>query len=396
MVIKPKMRGFICTTAHPAGCAANVREQIEYAAKHTVNGPKRVLVIGSSTGYGLACRVAAAFCCGADTVGVFFERESSGERTATAGWYNNREFERIAKKREHIAESVNGDAFSKEIKSETIELIKNKISGGKVDLVIYSLASPRRTDPETGKVYSSVIKPIGKAFTSKTVDFHTGKVSNVSIEPASDDEIPQTVAVMGGEDWLLWIKAMTDAGVLEKGAATIAFSYIGPSLTHAVYKDGTIGRAKEDLEEKARLITSLLKPNCGKAFVSVNKALVTQASSAIPVVPLYISILYRLMKRDGTHEDCTAQMVRMFEERLYKNGTPEDWSLIPTDEAGRIRMDDWEMKQELQSEIDRVWRDVTTENVNDMTDIAGFRNDFMRLFGFDVDGIDYGADVTDL
>lgn len=396
MIIKPKMRGFICTTAHPAGCAANVREQIEYAAKHPVaDGPKRVLVIGSSTGYGLACRVAAAFCCGADTIGVFFERESAGERTATAGWYNNREFERVAKARRLTAESINGDAFSNKVKSETIELIKSKMPGGKVDLVIYSLASPRRTDPETGKVYSSVIKPVGKAFSSKTVDFHTGSVTDVLIEPASDDEISQTVAVMGGEDWLLWMKAMSDADVLEQKAATVAFSYIGPVLTHAVYKDGTIGKAKEDLEEKARLITSLLEPYGGKAFVSVNKALVTQASSAIPVVPLYISILYKLMKRNGNHEDCAAQMVRMFGERLYKEGIPSGWSLVPTDGDGRIRMDDWEMEPGLQSEIDRIWREVTSENVTELTDLAGYREDFMRLFGFDVAGIDYGADVRD-
>lgn len=396
MIIKPKMRGFICTTAHPSGCAANVREWADYAVKHQIpNAPKRVLVIGSSTGYGLACRVASAFCYGADTIGVFFERESSGSRTATAGWYNNLEFERLAKEKGLVAESVNGDAFSNEVKSEAVGLIKSKIKDGKVDLVIYSLAAPKRTDPDTGKVYSSVIKPIGKAYESKTVDFHTGEVTNVSIEPATGDEIPGTVAVMGGDDWLRWLHTMQEADVLAENAMTVAFSYIGPSMTHAVYKDGTIGRAKEDLEEKAKQITELLSPIHGKAFVSVNKALVTQASSAIPVVPLYMAILFKLMKEDNTHEGCIEQMVRMYSERLYRNGAAAGWSNTPVDGDGRIRMDDLEMESGLQSRIGEVWNEVTTENVNELTDIAGYRDDFLRLFGFGIESVDYDADVED-
>ncbi|MCL2035080.1 MAG: trans-2-enoyl-CoA reductase family protein [Oscillospiraceae bacterium] len=387
MVIKPKIRGFICTTAHPLGCAENVKIQVEYAKANPIKGaPKRVLVIGSSTGYGLACRIAAAFCCEADTIGVFFEREASSNRTATAGWYNNREFERLAKDSGRIAESINGDAFADDVKQETIRLIKGKLPGGKVDLIIYSLAAPKRRDPVTGGVYSSVIKPIGDAYKSKTVDFHTGIIHDVTIEPAAQDEIAGTVKVMGGEDWLLWIKAMTSAGVIEQNAVTAAFSYIGPSLTFPVYKNGTIGTAKEDLEEKAKQITSLLSTQGGKAFVAVNKALVTQASSAIPVVPLYISILYKLMKKNGTHEDCIRQMARMFKDRLYAGE-------IPVDEAGRIRMDDWEMQPALQEEVGRIWGEVTNETVGELTDIDGYRDDFMRLFGFGFPDIDYDADV---
>lgn len=394
MVIKPKMRGFICTTAHPSGCAANVREWADYAAKHQIsNAPKRVLVIGSSTGYGLACRVASAFCYNADTVGVFFERESSGSRTATAGWYNNLEFTRLARAKGLVCESINGDAFSNEVKAETIGLIKDKMKGSKVDLVIYSLASPKRTDPDTGRVYSSVIKPIGKAYESKTVDFHTGSVTNVSIEPAVGDEISETVSVMGGDDWLRWLSAMQEADVLAENAMTVAFSYIGPSMTHAVYKDGTIGRAKEDLEKKANQITELLSPIHGKAFVSVNKALVTQASSAIPVVPLYMAILFKLMKENNTHEGCIEQMVRMYSDRLYKDGATIDWSKTPVDEDGRIRMDDLEMEPGLQHRIGEIWNEVTTENVTELTDITGYRDDFLRLFGFGIDGIDYDADI---
>lgn len=390
------MRGFICTSAHPSGCAANVRAWAEHAAANPItDAPKRVLVIGASTGYGLACRVASAFCYSADTVGVFFERESSGNRTATAGWYNNLEFERLAKEKGLVAESINGDAFSNEVKAETIDLIKSKIPSGKVDLVIYSLAAPRRTDPDTGTVYSSVLKPIGKAYQSKTVDFHTGDVTNVDIQPATDDEISETVAVMGGDDWLRWLTAMQSADVLADNAATIAFSYIGPAMTHAVYKDGTIGRAKEDLEEKAKQITTLLSPLHGKAFVSVNKALVTQASSAIPVVPLYMSILFKLMKQNGTHEGCIEQMVRMYRDRLYRNGALAVWSEVHVDDAGRIRMDDLEMEPELQRKVDDIWKKVTTENVSELTDIAGYRDDFMRLFGFGVEGIDYDEDILE-
>lgn len=392
MVIKPKMRGFICTTAHPGGCAENVRAQMEYAKGNPIEcAPKRVLVIGSSTGYGLACRVTAAFGGGADTVGVFFERAGSGSRTATAGWYNNLEFERLAKAEGLLAESINGDAFSDEVKHQAVSLIKEKMPGGKVDLIIYSLAAPKRRDPVTDAVYSSVIKPIGSAYKNKTVDFHTEEVTEITVEPALPDEIDQTVKVMGGEDWLLWMKAMADASVLENSAITVAFSYIGPALTFPVYKNGTIGRAKEDLEEKSKQITALLSPLNGRSFVAVNKALVTQASAAIPVVPLYVSILYKLMKEQGTHEDCIRQMVRMFKDRLY--GRTEKQSTIPVDEAGRIRMDDWEMEPAVQERISQIWDAVHTGNIAECTDIKGYRDDFLRLFGFGSPRIDYDADV---
>jgi enoyl-[acyl-carrier protein] reductase/trans-2-enoyl-CoA reductase (NAD+) len=381
------MRGFICTTAHPAGCAENVRKQVEYAEKANLqNGPKRVLVIGSSTGYGLAARITAAFSCGAATLGVFFEKQAAKGRTATAGWYNNLAFERQARESGLVAESVNGDAFSNAVKQETITRIREKL-GGKLDLVVSSLASPKRQDPETGEVYSSVIKPLGKPFTGKTVDFHSGEVSQVEIAPASEDEAANTVKVMGGEDWLLWMQALNDADLLAENAVTVAFSYIGPELTHAVYKDGTIGRAKEDLEQKAGQIDALLSPIGGKAYVSVNKALVTQASAAIPVVPLYMSILFKLMKESGTHEDCIGQMVRLFSARLYA-GTD-----MPLDEAGRIRLDDLEMAPEIQAAVDSLWPRVNTANAEELTDLRGYREDFLRLFGFGLKNVDYSADI---
>lgn len=390
MIIKPKTRGFICTTAHPLGCAENVRQQIEYAKQNPVeNGPRGVLVIGSSTGYGLASRITAAFGCRAATVGVFFEKPAANGRTASAGWYNNAAFEQEAASDGLPFCSINGDAFSNEIKAETIAAIKSCLPGGKADLVVYSLAAPKRTDPETGEVYSSVIKPIGQAYHSKTVDFHTGVVSDVDVAPANEAEIAGTVAVMGGEDWLLWVRALSEAGVLAHNAATVAFSYIGPALTHPVYKDGTIGRAKLDLEEKSCLITELLAPVSGKAYVSVNKALVTQASAAIPVVPLYISLLYKIMKRDGLHEGCIEQITRLFRERLYAGGA------VPADEAGRIRLDDWEMLPAVQEEIDRLWPKITTENAERLTDLLGYREEFFRLFGFGISGVDYDADIAE-
>lgn len=396
MIIKPKTRGFICTTAHPAGCAHNVADQVEYAkAFGRIDGPRRALVIGSSTGYGLACRIAAAFGSNADTIGVFFEKPSSGGRTATAGWYNNQAFERMARQAGRVAESVNGDAFSDEVKRQVIDRIKNSLPGGQVDLVIYSLAAPKRKDPATGQVYSSVIKPIGQVFTGKTVDFHTGQVSVVDIQPATEQEADETVAVMGGADWLLWMEALQAAGVLAEKAGTAAFSYIGPSLTHAVYKDGTIGRAKEDLEAKAKAIDTLLAPIGGKAFVSVNKALVTQASAAIPVVPLYMALLFKTMKARGLHEGCIEQMVRLFADRLYKEGGSGHWDKVAVDEAGRIRMDDWEMRPEIQQEVAGTWESVNTENVEERSDLKSYRDDFYSLFGFGVEGVDYDADVAE-
>lgn len=391
MIIQPKTRGFICTTAHPVGCAENVKIAAEYAEKHpNPNIPKRILVLGSSTGYGLASRISATFGNSADSIGVFYERPSSGKRTATAGWYNNAAFEELAAQKGVSFKSINGDAFSKEIKEQAISSIKEIMPGGKIDLVVYSLAAPSRTDHD-GNKYSSAIKPIGEVYRNKTVDFHTGEVTDVEVEPANEQEIQDTIKVMGGEDWLLWMQALKNADVLADNAATVSFSYIGPSITHAVYRDGTIGQAKLDLEKKAVLIDQLLKDINGKAFVSVNKALVTQASAAIPVVPLYISILYKIMKENGTHEGCTEQAVRLL-ETLYPNGS-RNWVDVLVDSDGRIRLDNLEMKPEVQSEILQLWDKANTQNIEEISDIQGYRDDFFSLFGFGVDGIDYEKPV---
>ena len=386
MIIAPKIRGFICTTAHPEGCARHVAEQIAVVKSRGLieNGPKRVLVIGSSTGYGLSSRIAAAFGSNAATLGVFFERPGEADRTATAGWYNTRAFELEAAAAGLYARSINGDAFSNEIKSEVIAAIKADL--GQVDLVIYSLASPRRTDPNTGEVYKSVLKPIGSSYTNKNLNTTTGVVNEITIEPAEGDDIAQTVAVMGGEDWELWADALLEAGVLADGVQTLAYSYIGPEVTWPIYKNGTIGRAKEDLERVQRALDDKLAPIHGKAWVSVNKALVTQASSAIPVVPLYISLLYQVMKADGTHEDCIEQMDRLLRERLY-SGNPQP------DEAGRIRVDDWEMDPKVQALVSKRWQEVNTENFTSLGDFDGYQSSFLRLFGFGLAGVDYSADT---
>ncbi len=386
MIIAPKIRGFICTTAHPEGCAKHVAEQIAVVKSRGLieNGPKRVLVIGSSTGYGLSSRIAAAFGSNAATLGVFFERPGEADRPATAGWYNTRAFEQEAASAGLYARSINGDAFSNEIKSEVIEAIKADL--GQVDLVIYSLASPRRTDPSTGEVYKSVLKPIGSSYTNKNLNTTTGVVNEITIEPAEGDDIRQTVAVMGGEDWELWTDALMEAGVLAEGVQTLAYSYIGPEVTWPIYKNGTIGRAKEDLERVQRALDVKLATIHGKAWVSVNKALVTQASSAIPVVPLYISLLYKVMKADGTHEDCIEQMDRLLRDRLY-NGNPQP------DEAGRIRVDDWEMAPKVQALVGERWQEVNTENFTTLGDFAGYQSSFLRLFGFGLEGVDYAADT---
>lgn len=387
MIIKPKTRGFICTTAHPEGCAQNVREQINYVkSKGTINGPKKVLVIGASTGYGLASRVTAAFGSGADTIGVFFERPAADKRTATAGWYNMAAFEQEAKKAGLYSKSINGDAFSDSIKEQTIELIKK--DWGKVDLIIYSLASPRRIHPKTGEVFNSVIKPIGKPYTNKTVNFHTGEVSDVTIDSACEDEISQTISVMGGEDWEMWMKALKNAGVLSEGAITVAFSYIGPELTHAVYKDGTIGKAKDHLDASSKNITNMLMDIDGKAYVSVNKALVTQSSSAIPVVPLYMSLLYKVMKEKGTHEGCIEQLYRLFKDRLYAEN-------LLLDNEGRVRLDDLEMKEDVQNEVSKLWSMVSSENLEDISDIKGYREEFFKLFGFGISDINYDEECDE-
>jgi enoyl-[acyl-carrier protein] reductase/trans-2-enoyl-CoA reductase (NAD+) len=344
-----------------------------------------VLVIGASTGYGLASRVTAAFGSGAATLGIFFERPSEEGRTATPGWYNTIGFTNEARAAGLYAGNINGDAFSQEIKAKALEMIRRDL--GKVDLVVYSLASPRRTHPGTGAVHKSVLKPIGAAYTNKTVDTDKGIVSTVTIEPASEQEIADTVAVMGGEDWEMWIGALAEAGLLAPGARSMAYSYIGPELTWAIYKNGTIGLAKNDLERAAHRIDALLKPAGGGALISVNKALVTQASSAIPVVPLYISILYKVMKAQGTHEGCIEQMQRLFATQLYSPAGPA------LDEAGRVRVDDLEMRPEVQASVARIWPGVTTETLAAQTDIAGYRSEFLKLFGFGLAGIDYAADA---
>ncbi len=388
MIIKPKVRGFVCVTAHPQGCAAHVQEWIDHvkATGPIANGPRKVLVIGSSTGYGLASRITAAFGSGAATLGIFFERPSEEGRSATPGWYNTIAFTKAARAAGLYAKNLNGDAFSDPIKQQALDLIRSDL--GQVDLVIYSLASPRRTHPKTGAVHKSCLKPIGAAYTNKTVDTDKGIVSSVTIEPANEQEIADTVAVMGGEDWELWMKALSEAKLLAPGAQSVAYSYIGPEVTWAIYKNGTIGLAKNDLERAAKNIDSLLKLNGGgRASISVNKALVTQASSAIPVVPLYISILYKIMKAAGTHEGCIEQMQRLFATQLYNGQTPK------FDEAGRLRVDDWEMRTEIQTAVRAIWPDVTTENLAEKTDIAGYRSEFLKLFGFGLAGVNYEAET---
>lgn len=389
MIIEPRMRGFICTTSHPKGCEQNVKNQIEYIkSKGPIAGAKKVLVIGASTGFGLASRITSAFGSDAATIGVFFEKAPSEGKTASPGWYNSAAFENEAHKAGLYAKSINGDAFSNEIKRQTLDLIKADL--GQVDLIIYSLASPVRMHPVTGVLHRSVLKPIGSTFTNKTVDFHSGKVSEISIEPCSGDDIENTVAVMGGEDWGMWIDALKAENLLASGATTVAYSYIGPSLTEAVYRKGTIGRAKDHLEATAFAITNSLADIDGKAFVSVNKALVTQASSAIPVIPLYISLLYKIMKEEGIHEGCIEQIQRLYQERLYTGNE------VPVDESGRIRIDDLEMRADVQEKVAKLWIEAVTENLSEMGDLEGYRKDFYNLFGFDVEGVDYKADANEV
>ena len=387
MLIKPKIRGFICTTAHPAGCAAQVEEQIAFVrSKGSIDGlPKRVLVIGASTGYGLASRIVPAFAGGAATLGVFYEKAGEEGRTASTGWYNSVAFEKAAHAAGLYAKSINGDAFSDAIKRQVIDTIQADL--GTVDAVIYSLASPRRTHPKTGLTFNSVLKPIGPAFTAKTVNTDKGTVSDVTIAPATEQEVADTVAVMGGEDWEMWIDALQAAGVLADGALTVAYSYIGPDLTHAVYRAGTIGAAKNHLEATAKRLQQKLGATHGRAFVSVNKALVTQASSAIPVVPLYISLLYKVMKARGLHEGCIEQIQRLFAERLAPGAAPH------LDPEGRIRIDDWEMRPEIQATVAELWKEVSTENLESISDIAGYRAEFLKLFGFGLPGVDYEAEA---
>ena len=390
MIIKPRVRGFICLTAHPTGCAAHVQEQIEHVkSKGAIGGgPANVLVIGSSTGYGLASRITAAFGSGAKTMGVFFERPPTEKKIATAGWYNSAAFHRAARAEGLYARSFNGDAFSDGMKKEVVEAIADDL--GQVDLVVYSLASPRREHPRTGKVHKSALKPIGQDYTAKTVDTDRGIVSEVTIEPATEAEIADTVAVMGGEDWDYWMQALAGAGVLAPGAKTVAYDYIGPDVTWPVYTNGTMGRAKIHLREAARRIDERLRESGGGAYVSVNKALVTQASSAIPVVPLYISILYRVMKENGNHEGTIEQIQRLFATHLYNGNEPR------IDEKGLIRIDDWEMEPGIQDAVREIWPRVTSENLREITDFNNYQEEFLKLFGFGLPGVDYEADVDPL
>ena len=389
MIIAPRVRGFICLTAHPKGCEQNVINQIEYVkSKGKIEGAKKVLVIGSSTGFGLASRITSAFGSDAATIGVFFDKPSTPGRPASPGFYNTAAFEKQAHEAGLYAKSINGDAFSNEIKDQTINLIKEDL--GKIDLVIYSLASPVRKHPETGKRFKSVLKPIGQKFSNKTVDFHTGNVSEVSINAAEGEDVANTVTVMGGEDWQMWMDALKNADVLAEGATTVAYSYIGPEVTKPVYRNGTIGAAKDHLEATAFTISDSLKDISGKAYVSVNKALVTQASSAIPVIPLYISLLFKVMKAKGNHEGCIEQIQRLYSERLYTEGE------VPLDDKGRIRIDDWEMSDDVQNEVAALWKQATSENLPEIGDLEGYSNDFFNLFGFKVEGVDYDAEVDEM
>jgi enoyl-[acyl-carrier protein] reductase/trans-2-enoyl-CoA reductase (NAD+) len=387
VIIQPKFRGFICTAAHPSGCGKVVAEQIEYIkASARIEGLKNVLIIGASTGYGLASRIAATFGAGAKTIGVFFEKEAGEKRTASAGWYNTAAFENYAHKDQYYAKSINGDAFSQSIKQQTADLIRKDL--GQVDLIIYSLAAPRRIHPATQQIFSSVLKPIGQKFVGKTVDPLRAEVKEISLEPATAEEISHTVAVMGGEDWEMWLDFLAQENLLAKGIVTLAYDYVGPALTYPIYKEGTIGKAKEHLLNTAKKLQLKLSYLQGRVLISVNKALVTQASSAIPVVPLYISLLYKKMKAEGTHESCIEQMYRLLKDNIYTKNPSA------LDNSGRIRLDDLEMEEVIQTEITALWPQVTTENLAKLTDIAGYCNDFYHLFGFAVKGIDYAADVN--
>ncbi len=391
MIIKPKVRGFICTNAHPVGCAKNVEEQIAFIKSQSFpqgNGkPKNVLIVGSSTGYGLASRITAAYGYGANTLGVFFEKPPTEKRTASAGFYNAAAFDARAKADGMYSESFNGDAFSNECKQQVIEKIKTDM--GQVDLVIYSLASPRRTDPNTGETFNSTLKPIGKSYTAKNLNTDTQKISDITIEAANDEEIANTIKVMGGEDWEMWLDALSAAGVLAEGCKTSAYTYIGDQLTKPIYGDATIGKAKEDLDTSAEILTAKLSALGGEARVSVLKAVVTQASSAIPVMPLYLSILFKEMKSEGTHEGCIEQLARLYAECLYVD-KPR------LDDVGRFRVDELELRRGLQEKIEKIWQEVTEENLHDLTDFKAYQAEFLRLFGFGISDVDYDADVDTL
>lgn len=399
-VIKPMIRSNICINAHPIGCAKETENQINYVkaqkakrgTKTLAEGgyaPKTVLVLGCSTGYGLASRITAAFEYGADTIGVSFEKEASQTKGGTPGWYNNLAFDKNAKAAGLKTVTFNADAFSDECRTTVIQQIKDW--GTKVDLVIYSLASPVRTDPDTKVLYKSVIKPIGEVYAGPSLDMMTGKIGHMEAQPAEGDDIPNTVKVMGGEDWERWIKQLSEAGVLTDDCRTLAYSYIGPSLSHAIYRDGTIGEAKKDLEARAKNIDAVLKAKGGAAYVSVNKALITRSSSVIPIITQYIGVLFKIMKAKGTHEGCIEQMERLFAERLYTADKK-----VAVDESGRIRMDDWEMDASVQAEVDKIMPKVTEETVKEFVDMDAIRHDFLAINGFDIAGVDYEKDVADM
>ena len=387
MIIKPRIRGFICTTAHPVGCAALVREQIDYTVGRGPfrQAPRNVLVVGASGGYGLASRIVAGFGAGAKTIGLSFEKEPDGERTASAGWYNNLAFDRAAAARGLYARSISADAFADATKQRIADLVRADL--GPIDLLVYSLASPVRTDPDTGVTHRSVIKPIGAPVHVKSVNVEKGVVHELDLAPAAEEEIAATVKVMGGEDWERWIAFLAREGLLAEGFRTVSYTYIGTELTWPIYWDATLGKAKEDLDRAARAIREIVAPLHGDARVAVLKAVVTQASAAIPVVPLYASILFKVMKEMGLHEDCIAHIDRLFREQLYSGGA------LRLDEVGRIRLDDWELRDDVQARVRTRWADITTENLFELSDLEGFRRDFLKIFGFEADGVDYTAEV---
>ncbi|MEW5010420.1 MAG: trans-2-enoyl-CoA reductase family protein [Cycloclasticus sp.] len=391
MIIKPKIRGFICTTAHPVGCAANVKQQINITQQQGAleNGPKKVLIIGASSGYGLSSRITAAFGSGAATIGVFFEKPGTEKKTGSAGWYNTAAFDAEAKQAGLYAKHVNGDAFSNEAKEKTIELIKKDL--GQVDLVIYSLASPVRKVPGTDSLVRSCLKPIGETYTSTAIDTNKDRIIEASVEPATEEEIVDTVTVMGGQDWELWMGALADAGVLAKGCQSVAYSYIGTAITWPIYWDGALGKAKMDLDRAANTIDADLKANNGSANVAVLKSVVTQASSAIPVMPLYISMAFKVMKEENVHEGCIEQINRLFRTQLFNAGADKN-----LDEANRLRLDDWELRDDIQQKCREIWPQVTTDNLFELTDYAGYKKEFLHLFGFSLEAVNYDEEINPL
>ncbi len=390
MIIKPKTRGFICTTAHPVGCEANVLAQINTTkAKGAVhNGPKNVLVVGSSSGYGLSSRIAAAFGSGAATLGVFFEKPGTDKKTGTAGWYNSVAFDKLAKEDGLYSKSINGDAFSHAAKQQAIDIIKQDM--GQIDLVVYSLASPVRTLPDSGELIRSSLKPIGETYTATAVDTNKDLIIETSVEPASEQEIADTVTVMGGQDWELWMAALSEAGVLSDSCKTVAYSYIGTELTWPIYWHGALGKAKMDLDRAAKELHVKMSGKGGSANVAVLKSVVTQASSAIPVMPLYIAMVFKKMRAEGLHEGCMEQINRLFNERLYR----ADGTTAAVDDSNRLRLDDWELRDNIQQHCQDVWPQVTTENLSELTDYREYKEEFLQLFGFAVEGVDYAADVN--